>query len=372
MFNHSHLLRKFARKTGVKLSQVPLASINTDLVLDIPCNDPLKLERQLEKIKSTRATIKKFEQRNVDKFTQKELKLMTLNFDEVTSQINDGQIDIKTFEAERIKRKLSQNFNSYEYESRLRNRLENLMLEIGEDIFFPWNFNQDFKIETEREPSDLTTVYKIDNILDKDILEAKFRQLIRGMVEKDFIRIKDVSEEHMASRIKKNMQKLPEVEVECKNYESATLDFDIYKLNNIFAVDIDQNRRNNFFFDKCKIFDETVNGVQIKNLIPKKLNKDPIARFFVQFDVNLTTNLQLKLLKSGQVYKEDTKLSETGVSVHKLKLEVLIAQSNYQSLLNTDLQGEIQSFRNFIGEPDVRIIDLDGFMKGNPLLKGMM
>lgn len=69
---------------------------------------------------------------------------MNLSFDDLTSQISNSQLDVRTFEAERIKRKLAQNFNAYDYESRLRNRLENLMLEIGNDVIFPWNFNHDY------------------------------------------------------------------------------------------------------------------------------------------------------------------------------------------------------------------------------------
>jgi len=65
-------------------------------------------------------------------------------------------------------------------------------------------------------------------------------------------------------------------------------------------------------------------------------------------------------------------LQTNGSATHKLKVEVLLAQSNYRSLLNTGLDEEIVTFKNFISEPDIKIVDIDGFMKGNPLLKGMI
>jgi hypothetical protein len=162
------------------------------------------------------------------------------------------------------------------------------------------------------------------------------------------------------------------LEIECTNLDEAAFDFEIFNVNNVFAVDIDQNRRKNFFFDKCKVYEEQIEGLTVQHMIPKKLNKDPIAKLFIQFDVNLTTDLDLKLLKNGSVVREDTALGQNGVSVHKLKLEVMLAESKYKSLLNTQPHEEMKSFKNFVGEPDVKIIDIDGFMKGNPLLKGMM
>lgn len=78
------------------------------------------------------------------------------------------------------------------------------------------------------------------------------------------------------------------------------------------------------------------------------------------------------LKKDGQVFKRDLLLQEKGSATHKLKIEVLLAQSNYRSLLHTSLDEEIVTFRNFVSEPKIKIVDIDGFMKGNPLLKGMM
>lgn len=294
---------------------------------------------------------------------------MNLSFDDLTSQISNAQLDIRTFEAERIKRKLSQNFNAYQYESRLRNRLENLMLEIGEDVIFPWNFNHDFQPEPIK---NLSTFYAIENIIDKHSLEKNLQQFIRGIVEKDYTRVKEVSEEHLVSSLRRNLKKAWDIEVGCSNLASAKFDFEIFNISNYFTVDIEQNRRKNFFFDKCKIFDEEIDGVLVKNLIPKRLSKDPVAKLFVQFDVNLTTDLDIYLKQEGKEIRRDSMLQTNGSATHKLKVEVLLAQSNYRSLLNTGLDEEIVTFKNFISEPDIKIVDIDGFMKGNPLLKGMM
>lgn len=367
MLKQFQLMRSFARKSTTKVK--PSKKPSQPAQYGQEGEDLTKIDKKLDHIQSTRRTIKKFEQRNLDKFTKNELKVMNLSFDEVTKQINNGQIDVKTFEAERIKRKLSQNFTAYEYESRLRNRLENLMLEIGPNIQFPWNFNHDYQPE---EIKNLDTVYRIENILDKNQLESQMRQFIRGIVEKDFTRTKGVSEKHLVKRVKKNLEKIPDLEVSCDNFQEATFDFEIFNVNNIFAVDIEQNRRKNFFFDKCKIYDEVIEGLNVQHMIPKRLSKNPVAKLFIQFDINLKTDLDLKLLKNGEVFKQDDLLTERGEAIHKLKLEVMIAESKYQSLLNTDLNGEINSFRNYVSEPEVKIIDIDGFMKGNPLLKGMM
>ena len=107
-------------------------------------------------------------------------------------------------------------------------------------------------------------------------------------------------------------------------------------------------------------------------MIPKRLGPKPLAKLFIQFDINLTTNLDLKLTKNGEKYKQDEIVQDGGHSVHKLKMELLLAESNYQALLHTDYKADLGSFKNYLSEPDVKIIDLDGFMKGNPLLKGMM
>jgi hypothetical protein len=53
-------------------------------------------------------------------------------------------------------------------------------------------------------------------------------------------------------------------------------------------------------------------------------------------------------------------------------MEIMLAESKYKPLLKTDYEAPINSFRNYMSEPDLKIIDLDGFMKGNPLLKGIM
>lgn len=200
MLKALQLTRSFARRTAyrVKKSRKNQRKIKTS----VPNDEMRDIQNQIDHIKSTRRTIKKFEQRNLERFTKNELKVMRLGFDQVTEQINNGQLDIKTFEAERIKRKLSQNFNAYEYESRLRNRLEHLMLEIGDNIQFPWNFNGDFQPE---QAKNLDTVYAIDNILEKDTMEAVLRQFIRGIVEKDYARIRDVSEQHLVKRVRKNI-----------------------------------------------------------------------------------------------------------------------------------------------------------------------
>lgn len=154
--------------------------------------------------------------------------------------------------------------------------------------------------------------------------------------------------------------------------EEAFFDFEVFNVNNIFAVDIEQNRRKNFFFDKCKIYDEVINGLKVQHLIPKKLSAAPIAKLFIQFDINLKTDLDIKLLKNDTIIKEDSKMLEKGYSIHKLKMEVLIAESKYKGLLKTPYHAEIKSMKNYMSESDPKIIDLDGFMKGNPLLKGIM
>ena len=101
------------------------------------------------------------------------------------------------------------------------------------------------------------------------------------MIERDYIRVKEVSEEHLVTSLKRNLQKARDIEIDCPNLDSAKFEFDVFNVSNIFAVDVEQNRRKNFFFDKCKIFDEEIEGIPVKNLIPKRLSKDPLARLMV-------------------------------------------------------------------------------------------
>jgi methyl coenzyme M reductase gamma subunit len=196
MLRNFHIIRSFARKSYKSSKSTPS---NQPQFTEDNTQGIDQIDKQLSKIQQTRRTIKKFSERNKERFTQKELKVMNLSFDQVTDDISNGTIDVRSFEAERIKRKLSQNFNAYEYESRLRNRLENLMLEIGDNIQFPWNFNADFERE---EVKNLDTVYRIDNILERGDLEARVKQFFRGVIERDFTRVKDVSEKHMVKRVK--------------------------------------------------------------------------------------------------------------------------------------------------------------------------
>lgn len=332
---------------------------------------PKLLQNQLNTTKRTKRKLKKFKDRNKERFTQKELKVINMRFDNLTNDIVDGNLDIREFEEKRISRKLEQNFNVYEYDSRLRNRLEQLMLQLEDkkNLFFPWNFNQDHEPEEEK---NLKACFPFQAYLTPEKIDEIFKKFIVGLINKDYVRMRKISEPAMVKRIRVNFKKMDDIEVKCENLETAEYEYDLYNVKNYFVVDVDQNRRKNFFFDKCKIFTENIDGVDVEHFIPKRLGRKPTAKLITQFELNLKTDLDLKLVKDDTVYKEDKNVVEgSGYSYHKLKLELIVAEAGFKALLNSKENEEIGSFMNLLENEEFRIIDFDGFMKGNPILKGL-
>ena len=325
--------------------------------------------KKIDKIRKKRTKVKKFGERNRKSFTKTDLKVIHQSFDDLTKDIIDGNLDIKAYEEQRITRKLEQNFNTYAYGSRLRNRLENLRLSLGDNLTFPWNFHQDYSPEPERS---LACPLPFETFLTPDTLDSLLRRFVQGLVDKDYTRMRQISEPGFVKRIRQNFRMMTDLEVECPNADSAFFEYDLYNIRNLFTVDLQQNRRQNFFFDKCQIYEDEAMGAPFTFYIPKRLNRMPVARIFFQFELNLKTDLDLKLVNDGELYREDSGLAEVGFATHNLKVEVLVAEAKYRALLNVGAgNADIDSLRCFLGEPDVRIIDIDGFMKGNPLLKGL-
>ena len=107
-----------------------------------------------------------------------------------------------------------------------------------------------------------------------------------------------------------------------------------------------------------------------------------IARLFLQFEVNMTTNVDVKLLKDGEVVREDTKLKDTKTAVHNLKFEAVVAEEKYKGLMNetralkegtlgVNQDQDLGSFKSLLHNFDLKLIDIDSFAKGNPILKGL-
>ena len=95
----------------------------------------------------------------------------------------------------------------------------------------------------------------------------------------------------------------------------------------------------------------------------------------------MITDIDIKLLKDGEVVREDKKLKETRKAVHNLKFEVVVSEEKYKSLKTETKalkQGEksligdsnVSSFRSLLPEFELKLIDIDSFAKGNPLIKG--
>lgn len=68
------------------------------------------------------------------------------------------------------------------------------------------------------------------------------------------------------------------------------------------------------FFDKYHIFKEENEGFIVDNYIIKKVPDKAEARLYLQLNMNLRTDIDIKVVKDGEVVKQDLGLKKEGGS----------------------------------------------------------
>lgn len=128
-------------------------------------------------------------------------------------------------------------------------------------------------------------------------------------------------------------------------------------------------------------YEEEVEGVLFQFILPKKAQEDDIVKVMLQVHMNVYTDMGLKIVHrtTGEVLLEDKFLSGKEKSViHDVFIEIDGLEGDYKSLkkvgdqnsekVEMDKFASVKGFKNKMSQHGWKIIDWDGFLKGNYII----
>lgn len=341
---------------------------------------------------------------------EREEKVMAMPFDQLTREMKLGDSNYKDIEVDRIVREKNQLENQLKQAEKLKKKgnesIENAKIRISElesktskliqnyspeNVVFPWAFSSTSEIRSPKPEGNLKTVIPMTHLLTHDLMTDYFKSFIRYLVKRNWDSLENYVEPLFIKSLKKEIGLLPsQYRIEASNLDSCQVYFDLYEARNLFISNVEVNRKkadsmHHFFSSQT-----TMEGAPLYLINKKRPSPDDQCGIVIQFFFNVYTDLDLKVVDaSGKPVIADNNIVKlTGDKStlddaisqsrpHNMILEILACQDSFKSMRSEDFKVSQPSGMaddkavNKIMPQNFKIIDIDRFMDGNPLLVGL-
>lgn len=349
---------------------------------------------------------------------EKEQKIMNLEFSELTSSINQGKIDVKQIQLDGIEReksklmshaaeyfdvKSSKSGNTTNSEqvitvlkkksqqspkaSRALSRLQTLdkikddltQHNLPENLAFPWRFNFGGPEKTAVSEQNLRCVIPVESVINHEDMTILFKNFVNFWASNDWDILEDYAEPLFVKFMKKEMQLLPDkYKIVIPNLKTAKFEFDLYEITNIYMSAANTNRKKSDSIHNFHVGMENQNDVPMHILSKKKPDEGDLAGVVAQFRLNVKTNLCVNVVEkdSNKVVATDYTDNGTKSTVHDFIVEILLATVKNSSVRKAtafrakDSASKLTNVTNHAHPRNLRVIDMNSFMRGNPILSG--
>lgn len=350
---------------------------------------------------------------------EKEEKIMNLEFSELTSNLKDGKLDVKQIQldsVEREKKKLmnhavehfdikkpkqpSENDPDAQVISVLKKKsilspkaartltklqtLDQIRTDLTqhnlpENLAFPWNFNFGGEGNTLKPEQNLKSVIPIESVITHEAMSTLLKNFVTFWASQDWDILEDFAEPLFVKMMRKEMLLLPnKYELKIANLKTAKLEFDLYEVRNVYMSTANVNRKKADSIHNFHASQEDQAGTPVHILSKKKPDQDDLAGVVAQFRLNVLTNLCVQVVEKStqRVVASDFTDNGTKQAVQDLKVEILLASvknsalKKVSTLSQSEARSKLNNVTNHTHSRNLRVIDMNGFMRGNPLLAG--
>lgn len=257
--------------------------------------------------------------------------------------------------------------------------MDEKQLELTENNFtdiIPWNcelFKENPKEKNLLSPLDIYHIIKEEEAL------KIFKKFVTGLENYDFEILSEILENSFFSKLKHNllMLKNKKYKISFEKLNEKNIGIDLFDIANIFTVGVSLNRKRNYSGSRYIVNDSIFNNAPIKQIILKRLKGDDRGSIIMQFHIALTSNILMKIMNPQNISLYEDKAVKN--SIHVMLLEAEVLECDYKALKNivgknnsNETNLEKRSFSDLkIKEKktNLKIIDMDNFMKGNELIK---
>ena len=418
-----NLMAGFARGRNSQINQSKdfskMAKEGNSAVVDSILEDAdLNALAKAPKIKE-RIIVESFKDKTDRIRREKEEKIMNLEFSELTSNLKDGKLDVKQIQldsVEREKKKLmSHAVEHFDIKSpkeptedkpdaqvisvlkkkstlspkaaRTLNKLQTLdqirtdLTEnnLPENLAFPWHFNFGGQENTQKPEQNLKSVIPIESLITHEAMSTLFKNFVTFWASQDWEILEDFAEPLFVKMMRKEMLLLPsKYQLKVTNLKTAKMEFDLYDVRNIYMSAANVNRKKADSLQNFHASVEDQAGTPVHMLSKKKPDQDDVAGVVAQFSLNVLTNLCVQVVDTHtqRVVASDFSDNGTKRTIHDVKVEILLASVRSSTLKRVatmsaaEARNRLTGVSNHAHARNLRVIDVDGFMRGNPLLGG--
>ncbi|EAR86674.2 hypothetical protein TTHERM_00035060 (macronuclear) [Tetrahymena thermophila SB210] len=256
-----------------------------------------------------------------------------------------------------------------------------------ENLEFPWDFQG---INQQQKESNLKSAIEITKIINEKTAISILKQFLHCIEEFDYEQLGEFVERKFLRQLSKRLQAMQQekIKIQFDNIRTKEINVDLFKVQNIFGVGVEQNRRKNDGSSAYVIFDDFIQQqIPAKHIVKKRIEPKELARIYVQLHLSFESDISLSLINTEKGTKKQDKIAknESTKQYHTMILEKLLVECDYKSIRNKALSLEnatnqiasssnvndyinVSNMKNFASLNNLKIIDFDGFMKGNPLV----
>ncbi|KAL4512229.1 hypothetical protein ABPG72_005231 [Tetrahymena utriculariae] len=364
----------------------------------------VKLNRHVETLEDQLLKKKKEEIQKVQKTIVEKNKnnINSIPFDELTIKMKQENIAIQQLQAKKNKdqAQIPQNEQQQDktkessYEGTILNESQLKILVTDKDKFldfenlqFPWDFQG---INSQQKESNLKCAIDVAKIINEKTAISILKQFLNCIEEFDYEQLGEFVERKFLRQLTKRLQAMQQekIKIQFDNIRTKDINVDLFKIQNIFAVGVEQNRRKNDGSSAYVIFDDFIQQqIPAKHIVKKRIEPKELARIYVQLHLTFKSNISLSLINTEKGTKKQDKIAkqESNKQYHTMILEKLLVECDYKSIRNKSLSLEnstnqiisqsnvndyinVSNLKNFASLNNLKIIDFDGFMNGNPLV----
>lgn len=327
---------------------------------------------------------------------ESEERLMTMSFDDMTKQIQGGSLQVQDIQVSRLEKEkaaIEQNIkpaSKKKKEVQRVNEIKQSKLDIIESklqklaesndfstLSLPWKFKSSTKDAEELAMPELNlkSAFPIASLLSHDALESLFKNFIRLWMDRNYEELENFAEPLLVKTLKREMSLVPKSRsILASNLKSSKVKFDLYEVRNVFMSSINQNRKKADSASNYHVTEDIMNEAPTVFLTKKKPGEDDRCGLILQLNFNVYTDLHLVSPDEKAVSGND-KGKGFPERVHDMKIEMLICTGSYRAMKRRQDSDKVdETSNNVVNHTEngqFKIIDFDGFMRGNPVLNGL-
>lgn len=242
---------------------------------------------------------------------------------------------------------------------------------------FPWNFKTSYPKPAEK---NLKSPIDIQLFLYENEVISLIKTFLLSMEDFDYESLSDIIEPSFFQKLEKNLLKMQKSDhrIEILNLKKKAIDIDIFNIETIFGVGLQENRLKNDGIDYFDIQSTLMNEVPCVNIIHKNMIASDAALIILQISCSVESDLKINIVnnKTEEIVRKN---DEIGKSRHLMILETVIVNEKYESLAEKALAFQKKEL-DLLKEDSKRLkklkfylIDFDEYMAGNPIIpKGLL